>query len=109
MTDDLTIIYTTCVDEAEARHIATTLLDEKLIACGNLLPGMISLYEWEGQRSEGREIVLLLKTRADLFEAVRQRVLQLHSYDCPCVMAIPVSDVDSAYGQWLLNGTKAPA
>lgn len=72
-------------DEAEARAVAGTLLDEKLIACANIVPGLVSLYEWRDERGEAREVGVLFKTRAALAERLVARLGQLHSYQSPAI------------------------
>jgi periplasmic divalent cation tolerance protein len=72
-------------DEAEARAVAGALLDEKLIACANIVPGMVSLYEWQGERGEAREVGVLFKTRRALAQALLTRLDQLHSYQTPAI------------------------
>ncbi len=71
--------YVTCPDRDEALAIARALVDERLAACGNVLPGMVSIYRWEGAVHEAEEVVLILKTQARLARRVVERVRGLHS------------------------------
>jgi periplasmic divalent cation tolerance protein len=96
--------YVTCRDEAEAERIARALVEERLAACVNLIPGMRSLYRWQGAIEEGREVVLLAKTTAPRAEALTARVKTLHSYTCPCVALLPVIGGDPGYLAWLRAG-----
>jgi periplasmic divalent cation tolerance protein len=84
------MIYITCEDETQAREIGRTLVAERLAACVNVLPGMTSLYRWEGEVRESAEAVLVAKTRLALAEALAARVLEQHSYDVPCVVVLPI-------------------
>lgn len=101
--------YVTCPSREEALAIARQLLAERLIACANLLPGMVSIYRWEGAVQEDDEVVLILKTRAELTEQVAERVRALHSYTCPCVAVLPVTGGNPAYLDWLLAETDPAA
>lgn len=98
-------IYVTTPSVAEAKKIAQAVLDDKTAACANILPGMISIYPWQGKREEAQETVLILKTRAGLFAAVESRIKELHSYDNPCIAAIPVSNVTDKYLGWIFQET----
>jgi len=94
-------VYVTTGSEVEARAIARTLLEERLIACANILPRMQSLYRWEGDVQEDEEVAMLLKTHAKLVEGVVARVEALHAYDVPCVVAWPVDVGAYAYLAWV--------
>lgn len=99
-------LHITAKDEAEARLIARTLVEERLAACATIVPAVTSLYHWEGRVAEDTEALLILKTRADLFEAVRERVRALHSYTTPCIVAMPIVESDPDYLNWLLTETR---
>ncbi len=101
----VTLIYVTASSEEEARRIGTTLVSERLAACANLLPGMTSLFWWEGRIQEAREVTIILKTRADLVERLTDRVRQLHSYECPCVVALPIAGGNQAFIDWIVAET----
>ena len=105
-------LYVTARDRDEALSIARTLVQERLVACANVLSGMTSVYEWEGELHEDSECVLILKTREELAPAARERVAALHSYEVPCILTLPVSDGNAAYLAWLEERTgqgNAPA
>jgi periplasmic divalent cation tolerance protein len=88
---------------AEARSLARALVAERLAACVNLLPAVRSYYFWEGELQEEEESTLLIKTAADSVAALRRRILQLHSYDTPEIVVLPV-DLDAsaeAYLRWV--------
>lgn len=88
-------------DETAALGVIHALLDEGLIACGNVLGGMTSVFVWNGERDTAREVGALLKTRADLLDAVVQRVAQLHPYDEPAVLGWRCDAAPSATVAWL--------
>ena len=99
-------IYVTAPDMDEAELLASTLLNEHLIACANILPGMTSLYRWQGEVNCDSEVAILMKTRAVLAEAVTERVRQLHSYDCPCVTVWPIEGGNTEYLNWIKAETE---
>ena len=93
--------YVTAGSAEEADRLARTVVAERLAACANIIPGMRSVYWWEGAIGEAAETVVLFKTRADRFEALAARVKALHSYECPCVVALPVTAGLPAYLGWI--------
>jgi periplasmic divalent cation tolerance protein len=98
---DLRLAYVTCADLAEAERIGRVLVGERLVACVNLLPGLRSLYWWQGGVAEGVEIVLIAKTTVARMEAVVARVKELHSYSTPCVVFLPVVGGNPDFLAWL--------
>jgi periplasmic divalent cation tolerance protein len=95
------IIYMTAPNDAEARTIARVLVEERLAACVNILSGMRSVYRWEGEIQEDDEVVLIAKTRRDLVPALTDRIKDIHSYDCPCVVAIPIDGGNPEFLDWI--------
>ncbi len=95
------LIYMTASNDAEARTIARILVQERLAACVNILAGMRSVYRWEGEIQEESEIVLIAKTRRDRVPALTDRVTEIHSYDCPCVVAIPIDGGNPDFLDWI--------
>ena len=98
-------VYVTTESKKEARTIARTLLEERLIACANIIESMQSLYWWEGKIEDSDEAVLIVKTRATHLSALTARVKDLHSYDCPCIVALPITDGSTDYLSWLARET----
>ena len=85
----------------EAEAIGRALVEARLAASVNIVPGVSSLYWWEGALCEGDEVMLWAKTRADLVETLTARVKALHSYDCPCVIALPITGGNPDYLAWI--------
>ena len=103
------LLYVTASSTDEAARIGRTVVEERLAACGNVLPGMRSIYWWEGQVQEEPEAVLILKTRADLVDALTARVRALHGYSVPCVVALPILAGNPDYLAWLAKETGSRA
>ena len=95
------LLYLTCANRDEAKTIARTLIDERLIACANILGKMTSVYRWEGTVVEDEEIAVLLKTRRDMAARATERVKELHSYDLPCVVGLPIQGGNPDFIGWL--------
>ncbi len=95
------LIYITASGRDEGLRLARALVESRLVACVNLMDGVTSLYWWEGRVQEDAETVLICKTRSTLVEAVITRVKELHTYACPCVVAIPIVDGNPAYLDWI--------
>lgn len=98
---DIRFIYVTTKDADEARRLARTLLEERQIACANILPQMEAIYEWQGKVCEEKEAVLILKTTAAKVAAVIARVEELHSYEVPCAVSLGIEEGSAAYLDWL--------
>ena len=92
-----------------AAALGRSLVEAGLAACANLLPGMQSIYRWNGRIETADEAVVILKTRADLLEAVQQAVRASHPYECPCIAALPVCGGDPAYLAWIGQSCRLPA
>lgn len=101
MTDTVLLCYCTCPDDASAQALAEALVGESLAACVNRLPGVQSTYRWQGELVTDAEELLLIKTTAARFEALRTRLLQLHPYDVPELVAVPVERGHPAYLEWV--------
>ncbi len=109
MPERIVLVYTTYPSVVEAEAAARTLLERRLAACVNILPGMISHYRWNGALERGEEVVVLVKTRAAMAEEVRAAIVEKHSYDVPAIMVIPIESVDASYLAWLVAETERPA
>lgn len=95
------VVLVTAKDPAQARAIAGGLLNDKLIACANVIKGVESMFWWQGKIDKAGEVLLVMKTRKDLFRKLCLRVKALHSYDTPEVIALPVIDGNSDYLSWI--------
>ena len=99
------LVYTTWPSIVEAERAGRTIVERRLAACVNILPGMISHYWWEGKIERAEEAVMIVKTRASIAEAVRAAVKELHSYTTPAIMVLPVESVDADYQAWIVKET----
>ena len=98
---DARVVLVTTPDADTARRIARTLVDERHAACGNVVPGITSIFRWQGAVQEEAETLLVLKTSGDRLAALTERVMQLHPYDVPEVLALPVAEGNQPYLDWL--------
>lgn len=102
------LFYIPCPDKNTAQAIGKTLLEEKLVACANIISGMESMYWWEGKIETSSEYILLLKTlkTPDAQKNITKRVQELHPYDVPCVMTLDVLGINESYKKWLEESLK---
>jgi periplasmic divalent cation tolerance protein len=98
-------VYTTWPSTVEAEQAGRTLVERRLAACVNVLPGMVSHYRWEGKVERAEETVMIVKTRASLTDAVERAVRSLHSYTTPAIVVLSVESVESNYLAWILAET----
>lgn len=99
------LIYITAADAEEAKALGRALVESRLAACANVLPGIVPIFRWEGEVQEGSEAALIAKTRTDLVEQVIELVKERHSYDCPCVVALPIEKGNPAFLDWIAEET----
>jgi len=99
--DTVHLLLSTCPDAASADTIARALVGERLAACVTRLPGAVSLYEWQGELEQAEEVQLLIKTRGDCLPQAIARLCELHPYDLPEALALPVSAGLPAYLDWV--------
>lgn len=97
------LVLTTCPDATTADMIARTLVEDRLAACVNVLPPMQSVYRWKGRVESAEERLLVVKIRAADYAAVQRRIGELHSYELPEVIAVPITNGSPAYLRWLEN------
>jgi periplasmic divalent cation tolerance protein len=105
---DILILVSTCPDASTAERIARELVDASLVACVNIVPGLRSIYRWNGAVQADDEVLMILKTPADRLSAARERLVALHPYDVPEVVALPVADGHHPYLQWVIDSTRIP-
>lgn len=94
-------IYVTTETVEDAHRIGAALVESHLAACANILPGMTSIYRWQGAIQRNSEVVLILKTRAELTDAAVAKVKALHPYQCPCAVALPISGGLPDFLNWI--------
>src|SRR5258708_33016675 len=95
-------VYTTYPSVVEAQKAGNGLVGARLAACVNILPGMSSVYRWQGAIEHGEEAVMIVKTRASLAERVSASVKATHPYDTPAILVLPIESVDERYFAWIL-------
>ena len=101
------LVYTTYPSVVEAERAGRSIVERRLAACVNILPGMISHYWWQGALERGEEAVMIIKTRAALADAVERAVKEMHSYTTPALLLIAPAAVDAAYLAWINAETEA--
>jgi periplasmic divalent cation tolerance protein len=101
------LLYVTASDVQEAAKIARTLVKERLVACANVLGAVRSFYRWEGEIQDDEEAVLIAKTGAERVEETTARIKALHSYDVPCVVAVPLVGGNEEFLTWIASETGA--
>ncbi len=106
MDTDFIIVLVTTKDRTEAEKISQTLLDERLIACANIVNPVASCFLWQDRIDRAEECLVLMKTRKDLFAELAVRVKALHSYEVPEVLALPVVDGSGEYLAWMRKTLK---
>ena len=102
----LRIVYITAKNKKEAKKIGEGLVKARLAACVNIIGGMESIYRWEGKIERAKECVLIVKTRKTLVPPVIKKVKSLHSYSCPCIISLPISEGNKGYLKWIEGETK---
>jgi periplasmic divalent cation tolerance protein len=104
---DKCLVLVTCANAAEAKRIARAVVEDRLAACVNILPGTVtSIYRWQGKVESGRERLLLIKTSRKRLANLQAAVMRLHSYDVPEFIALPIAAGSRAYLAWLEENLK---
>ena len=98
-------VYMTAGSIEEAKNIGQKLVEQNLVACVNLLENMISIYKWEDKLEEGQEVVMIAKTRKILMPKLIETVNSLHSYDCPCILELPIQGGNPEFLSWIEKET----
>ena len=106
MSAEFLLILCTCPDRSVASAVTTALLEERLAACVNRVPGIKSTYRWEGHVQEDDEVLLLIKTTANLFARVEDTIRKLHPYELPEVIGVPLTAGSAAYLDWIRSSTQ---
>ena len=98
-------VYMTAGSIEEAKNIGHILVEKNMAACVNLLENMLSIYKWEDKLEEGQEVVMIAKTRETLMPELIETVNSLHSYDCPCILKLPIQGGNPEFLSWLETET----
>jgi len=98
---EIKLAYVTVSSGEEADAIAEAVVTERLAACANILPGARSIFQWEGTLRREEEVVLILKTTARQKEKLTARIRELHSYDCPCIVFLPIEGGNPDFLKWV--------
>jgi periplasmic divalent cation tolerance protein len=106
--DKLVLVYATFPDQESATAAAEHLVQARLAACVNILPGMISIYEWDGQLNGANEVVAIVKTRAELADLVTTTIKARHSYDNPAILILPVTGGSQQFLAWVAAQSATP-
>jgi periplasmic divalent cation tolerance protein len=105
----ISLVLTTVATRAAGEELVRRLVEERLVACGNLVPGLLSLYRWQGELAREEEILILLKVPADGVDRLFERISALHPYSVPELVEVAVGAVSSAYCRWVLESTEVNA
>lgn len=103
--DEPVSLYITAANAEEAETLARTLVGERLVACANILGAISSYFWWDGAVQAEGEVAVLLKTRAGRVDTVVERVKALHSYECPCIVALPIAAGNPDFINWIVKET----
>jgi len=98
---DLLTVFTTAPDAEVGERLAGALVAERLAACGSVVPGVVSIYRWQDEVRRDAEVLVMLKTTEERFEALRARAVALHPYEVPELIALPVCDAHGPYRDWV--------
>lgn len=104
---DYIVIYCTVPNRNEGKEIARTLVKHKLVACVNLVDKVESVFSWDGKLTEEKEVLMIMKTKREMFEGVNRIIQKLHSYNVPEVIAMPIVVADETYLKWVSHEVRA--
>jgi periplasmic divalent cation tolerance protein len=102
---DTIVVYITSHSEDEAAKIAKAIVEERLAGCVNIVKGIRSIYSWQGKIEDDAEVLMIIKTQRHLFESLKNRVKELHSYTVPEIIALPIIEGSEDYINWLKEVT----
>ena len=104
----LVVVLTTAPEREVAERLARSLVEERLVACANIVPGATSIYRWQGEIHHDSEVMIFLKSTEAMTAALCDRINQLHPYDLPEVLVLPVSGASDPYAEWVGGEVSAP-
>jgi periplasmic divalent cation tolerance protein len=102
---DALVVYITAPNENEAATIAKALVESKLAACVNVVKGIRSIYSWQGKIEDEQEVLMIAKTRRELFDILKAKVMAMHSYSVPEIIAMPIFAGSEEYLKWINDVT----
>ena len=105
---NIVLVYMTAGSKDEASKIGKELVGNKLAACINILDNMHSIYMWQGEAQDDTEVVMIAKTTEDRVPALMEKVTSIHSYECPCIVSLPVSGGHQPFLNWIAAEVKKP-
>ncbi len=100
------LIYITASTVDEARAIGKDLVSNRLAACANIIDNIQSIYWWEGEIQDEKEVILIAKTKESLVSELIEKVKSMHSYSCPCIVSLPILDGNRPFLEWIIDETK---
>lgn len=103
MSSDYIMVFCSCPSYVIAEEIAKKVIEAKLAACANIIPGLTSIYTWEGKTEIQSEVQLLFKTTKEVFDKLENLLIQSHPYECPEILGVPITHGNIGYLQWLKN------
>lgn len=104
--EKISMVYVTAQDKEEAMKIGREMVSKRLAACANIYDEVTSFYRWEGKEESAQEATLILKTKESLLDDLRKAIKDIHSYSCPCIVAMSVTFADEEYAKWIASETK---
>ena len=102
----MNLIYITAGDMDEARAIGKALVSDRLAACVNIIDNINSMYWWQGEIQDDMEVIIIAKTKESLVPELIEKVKSMHSYDCPCVVSLPIVDGNKGFLEWVAEETR---
>jgi periplasmic divalent cation tolerance protein len=99
------LVLCTCPDKDSAQTIAEQLVDQSLAACVNILPGITSIYCWQGKRENAQELLLVIKTTKNVYDALEKAIIRLHPYELPEIIAVNIENGNAGYLNWISDST----
>ena len=100
------LVLCTAPDSPEAQRLVRTLVEERLVACGNIVPGVTSLYRWLGEVEQASEVLIVFKTTTQAWPRLKERMVELHPYEVPELLLVNVEDGTASYLEWVSQSTQ---